>query len=144
MTLCLPPEESRIPPPPCAPLNTPLRSQVILYCNRLTTWGFKKGSAFILQLQNGYCYRCRCNSHTSGLYPCQLYTWGPFCKSNGIPLPHVIKISASQASVRPGQGFWVFGYPGSFSAGLLRARSAHGTEPHTHGKRSTSFRLVVT
>ena len=29
-------------------------------------------------------------------------------------------------------------------AGLQRARSARGTEPHTHGKWSTSFRLVVT
>ena len=38
------PEESRIPLPPCAPLNTPLRSQVILYCNRLTTWGSKKAA----------------------------------------------------------------------------------------------------
>ena len=29
-------------------------------------------------------------------------------------------------------------------AGLPRARSARGTEPHTHGIWSTSFRLVVT
>ena len=29
-------------------------------------------------------------------------------------------------------------------AGLLRARSARGTEPHTHGIWSTSFCLVVT
>ena len=29
-------------------------------------------------------------------------------------------------------------------AGLPRARSARGREPHTHGIRSTSFRLVVT
>ena len=29
-------------------------------------------------------------------------------------------------------------------AGLPRARSARGTEPHTHRLRSTSFRLVVT
>ena len=29
-------------------------------------------------------------------------------------------------------------------AGLLRARSARGTEPHTHRLWSTSFRLVVT
>ena len=29
-------------------------------------------------------------------------------------------------------------------AALLRARNAHGTEPHTHGISSTSFRLVVT
>ena len=29
-------------------------------------------------------------------------------------------------------------------AGLPRARSARWTEPHTHGKWSTSFRLVVT
>ena len=110
MTLCLPPEESQIPPPPCAPLNTPLRSQVILYCNRLTTWGFKKGSAFILQLQNGYCYRCRCNSHTSGLYPCQLYTWGPVCKSNGIlPCEYLrlqIKQNFSTGRIRQYVHFW--------------------------------------
>ena len=31
-----------------------------------------------------------------------------------------------------------------FIAGLPRARSARGTEPHTHGIWSTSFRLVVT
>ena len=31
-----------------------------------------------------------------------------------------------------------------FLAGLPRARSARGTEPHTHGIWSTSFRLVVT
>ena len=31
-----------------------------------------------------------------------------------------------------------------FIAGLQRARSARGTEPHTHGIWSTSFRLVVT
>ena len=31
-----------------------------------------------------------------------------------------------------------------FIAGLPRARSARGTEPHTHGMWSTSFRLVVT
>ena len=31
-----------------------------------------------------------------------------------------------------------------FVAGLPRARSARGTEPHTHGIWSTSFRLVVT
>ena len=29
-------------------------------------------------------------------------------------------------------------------AGLPRARSARGTEPHTHGIWSTSFRFVVT
>ena len=29
-------------------------------------------------------------------------------------------------------------------AGLPRARSARGTDPHTHRLRSTSFRLVVT
>ena len=29
-------------------------------------------------------------------------------------------------------------------AGLPRARSVRGTEPHTHGIWSTSFRLVVT
>ena len=29
-------------------------------------------------------------------------------------------------------------------AGLPRARSARGTEPHTHGIWSTAFRLVVT
>ena len=32
----------------------------------------------------------------------------------------------------------------SLIAGLPRARSARGTEPHTHGIWSTSFRLVVT
>ena len=32
----------------------------------------------------------------------------------------------------------------NFLAGLPRARSAPGTEPHTHGIWSTSFRLVVT
>ena len=32
----------------------------------------------------------------------------------------------------------------SFIAGLPRARSVRGTEPHTHGIWSTSFRLVVT
>ena len=31
-----------------------------------------------------------------------------------------------------------------FLAGLPRAQSARGTEPHTHGIWSTSFRLVVT
>ena len=31
-----------------------------------------------------------------------------------------------------------------FVAGLPRARSARGTEPHTHRIWSTSFRLVVT
>ena len=33
---------------------------------------------------------------------------------------------------------------GVILAGLPRARSARGTEPHTHGIWSTSFRLVVT
>ena len=32
----------------------------------------------------------------------------------------------------------------TFLAGLPRARSARGTEPHTHGIWSTSFLLVVT
>ena len=32
----------------------------------------------------------------------------------------------------------------SLIAGLPRARSARGTEPHTHGIWSTSFHLVVT
>ena len=32
----------------------------------------------------------------------------------------------------------------TFLAGLLRARSARTTEPHTHGIWSTSFRLVAT
>ena len=35
-------------------------------------------------------------------------------------------------------------YLEGFIAGLPRARSARGTEPHTHGIWSTSFRLVVT
>ena len=37
-----------------------------------------------------------------------------------------------------------FMYYHKLVAGLPRARSARGTEPHTHGIWSTSFRLVVT
>ena len=37
---------------------------------------------------------------------------------------------------------WLWAY--LLIAGLPRARSARGTEPHTHGIWSTSFRLVVT
>ena len=56
-------------------------------------------------------------------------------------LPALLKMCVTSLLCGP----WVDLLPFyGFLAGLPRARSARGTEPHTHGIWSTSFHLVVT